>query len=178
MQDIPLFQQVQNVSQAELEAGHVKFCKVQELQLQPLQSITPAPPPPDVEASVSCFKGRSGRVKEIFSKSRPRATALISASCGMRTICWPGMFRDRPRRGKETKPTHLQPTSAAVSPRLFSAFRFAPGSGKCSKVHCAGVPQVLRSEQPARRPVRSEVRWKLRSTIRLVDVAKQFEKWS
>ena len=136
MQDIPLFQQVQNVSQAELEAGHVKFCKVQELQLQPLQSITPAPPPPDVEASVSCFKGRSGRVKEIFSKSRPRATALISASCGMRTICWPGMFRDRPRRGKETKPTHLQPTSAAVSPRLFSAFRFAPGSGKCSKVHC------------------------------------------
>jgi len=32
MQDIPLFQQVQ------------------ELQLQPLQSITPAPPPPDVEA--------------------------------------------------------------------------------------------------------------------------------
>ena len=107
----------------------LKVLQVQELQLQPFQNITPPSPPPDVQASVSCFERCScnSRLKELFSRSsRPRATALTSASCGMRTICWPGMFRDRPRRA-ETKSHHVLQPSA-----LLLCFQ-APGSGRVQK---------------------------------------------
>mmetsp|Transcript_61874 Transcript_61874/g.144932 ORF Transcript_61874/g.144932 Transcript_61874/m.144932 type:complete len:356 (-) Transcript_61874:722-1789(-) len=86
----------------------------------------------------SCSPSRASRRHLLRRMSRPRATALISASCGMRTICWPGMFRDR-RTSSTAKRTASTTTCAVRSQAMhiagwLEAFLWVQASEASSRV--------------------------------------------